>query len=798
MEDLASNSDLPMNFENLYGPRRNQSFTSVICYPVAQITSNGVWLGYNPTFYTLPLTLLQLVVMIILSRFLHILLKPLSMPSVLSDILAGVLMGPSVLGQIKWMYRLFFPVSSVVTVRTLSWLGAIYYLFLMGVKMDVSMLAKGGKPAGIALSGIVLSTVGGGLVILPLKHYTYNTMACGPFLAVFLAIQSMSAFPVIYNLLAEFRLLSSEVGRLSMSVATINEVLNWAAIILLECVRSTGHFEMKPLFIQLASTVFVVGLAVLVVRPAAIWIIRRTPEGRGVDSSHAVAILLAVLVMSLVCSAMGLSTVEGAMILGIVIPDGPPLGSMLSEKIETVINNLMLPLFYINSAQRMDLWAVTDWAAVGAVFLTICVCRIGKLVGTVLAAVSWTMPLKDAFALGLVLCSKGISEMLTYLIWANAKALDTQTSTILVLSLILNTILVSPLVKMLSNSSRPTIARSRFTIEHAQPLTELRVVTCIHRQEDIPAILVLLDATSSSVHNPTCIYAMHLVDIVGRASPLLVTHKPQNDPTHKSANSIFSAFRSFERCFDYRVPVQLVTAVAPFVSMHKDVFQIAMERKASLILLPFHKRPSVDGRLNNIDSGLHVMTPNILREAPCSVGIVVDRGNVGGRFACSLLGTCPYCVGLIFLGGPDDREALSYASRMTDHPHVTLTVWRFVFKVRGSEDCWAMADDEVVADFRTKSAGNGQVIYRERELEDGEELLNVMRNTNDVYDMIVVGRHQVGMNAELLEGLSLWSENPELGPLGDLCSSSYFFGSKATILVMQQQHNITSHAASIH
>ncbi|KAL5974747.1 hypothetical protein ACLOJK_031418 [Asimina triloba] len=798
MENPAKNGSYIGLSQNLYGPHPNQSFTRVLCYPCDQITSHGIWLGHDPTFYTLPILLFQSAITLILGRLLHILLKPLNQPSILSDILSGIILGPSVLGQFKSIYRAIFPEYSFFNMTTTSWLGIIYYLFLMGVKMDASMILKGRKAAGIAVSGILLSVVGGALVIVPLKSFTSNTMAAGGFLVIFVATLAMSAFPVIYHLLSEFRLLNTELGRLSMSVAMMNEVLGWAALILLECIRGTGHFQIKTLAKEVASTMALVLFTVLVVRPVARWIIRRTPEGKDVGSNYVVSILAGVLVMALVTNSLGLSTLEGSMIIGIVIPDGPPLGSTLTVKTETLIRNLMLPLFYANCALDVDLWNVTDWVAVGTVVLAVFAARIGKLVGTVVAGVQLAMPFNDAVALGLVLCSKGIAETLTYVHWAHYKLLDKQITTALVVSVILNTVIVSPLVKMLSSRARPSVPQSRRTIQHARPNTELRVVTCIHHQENVPVMLGLLDATTASQDNPTCIYAMHLVELVGRATPLLLTHEPRkkNGRAYSSASpastSIFGAFRSFQRHFSGHVQVQPVTSVAPFVSMHKDVCQIALESKASLILLPFHKRPSVDGRLNMVDSGLQVMSPNILREAPCSVGVLVDRGNFTVSFACSLLSTSAYRIGLIFLGGPDDREALSYASRMADHPKVTLTVWRFLSKeeARGisssSRGRERRPDDELVARFRMKNAENRQVMYRELVLEDGEELLNAMRSMDVVYDMIVVGRRQWA-NAELLGGLSLWTENPELGPLGDLCSSSDFFGGTASVLVMQQQ-----------
>ncbi|KAL5974755.1 hypothetical protein ACLOJK_031426 [Asimina triloba] len=775
-----------------YGLNRNRTYTSVVCYPAVQVVSNGFWVGDNPFLYTLPTILLQGSLVVILSRLIQVLLKPLKQPYIVSNILAGIILGPIARKELKSFHATVFPKYTAFVTSTASTLGVIYYMFLVGVRLDLSLILMGKKLLTIGVVGIVMSVSAGAIVVAALGSHTTNIMADGPFYAALISCLATSAFPVVQHLLADFHILNSDLGSNALSVALVNHVFGWITLILLESIKD-GQFRMNSLLTHLATTTAFVAFAFVALRPIMHWIVRRTPEGKSVESRYVVSILVGVLVMSLVTEFSGLSMLEGSMILGIVVPDGPPLGSTLAEKTETLVTSFMLPFFFLNSTVFMDLWGISDWTAVGILCLASFVAMAGKFLSTLVVAMFFNMTFHDAFSLSVVLCAKGMIDIIAYSQWAMLRMMDKQAFTTLMVSAVTMTAIVGPIVRSMTSSSRSLMPYTWYTIQHCKPNAELRILTCIHSQDHVPSILSLLGSVSVSKDNPICVYAMHVVDLVGRATPLLIAHKPNKKSTltsSSSSKSIFSAFRSFERHFHGHLVVQPFTSVAPSVSIHKDVCSIALQRKVSLILVPFHKQESLGGGLNSVDPVLQVMNPNIVRESPCSVGIVVDRSSFRGRFVCAVMvNSGPYNVGLFFLGGPDDREALAYAAHMGDQPRVSLTVWRLMSRDSvGENSRERRADDEMVASFRGRHAGNARVQYKELLLADCEELLNVLRTVEDVYDLVMVGRHPA-MNLVLVEGLSLWSENPELGPLGDLCSSSDFFGGTASVLVMQQQIN---------
>lgn len=166
----------------------------------------------------------------------------------------------------------------------------------------------------------------------------------------------------------------------------------------------------------------------------------------------------------------------------------------------------------------------------------------------------------------------------------------------------------------------------------------------------------------------------------------------------------------------------------------------------------------------------------------------------------------------MFFGGPDDREALAYASRMSEHPEIRLTVLRFLpgEEVFGStissnetisentnitiiteSDRERQLDDRYINEFRTRNANDESIVYIEKIVNNGEETVAAIRSIDsdqEVHDLFIVGRGQ-GTISPLTAGLTDWSECPELGAIGDLLASSDF-AAAVSVLVIQQYAGI--------
>ncbi|PQM38503.1 cation/H(+) antiporter 4 [Prunus yedoensis var. nudiflora] len=222
--------------------------------------------------------------------------------------------------------------------------------------------------------------------------------------------------------------------------------------------------------------------------------------------------------------------------------------------------------------------------------------------------------------------------------------------------------------------------------------------------------------------------------------------------------------------------------------MYDDICTLAIDKATSLIILPFHRKWSrVNGSIESENQNTRTLNCRVLETAPCSVGILVNRGHV----KCTNSSASPneaYRVALIFLGGSDDREALTFAKRVANDTYISLTVIRLV-DASGYEDGndkWEwVQDNEMLKEI--KYNGAGYVSYVEQIVEDGIKTTRKIRSLMDEneYDMFIVGRRYNVSSPQTL-GLDQWSEFPELGVIGDMLSSTDS-RCKSSVLVIQQQ-----------
>lgn len=209
----------------------NASDDAIVCYRPSMITPFSVWRGDNPLNYTLPLFVVQLILLIAATRLFVLILKPFRQPRVVAEILGRLLLGPSFLGQNDSFGRLIFPLSSVLILETMANIGLIYLLFLVGLEMDISAIKRTGKKAiFIAMVGMVLPFIVGASFSFFSNHTAATSHGAN---ILFLGVAlSATAFPVLACILADFKLLNTDLGRLALSTALINDVCAWILLVL--------------------------------------------------------------------------------------------------------------------------------------------------------------------------------------------------------------------------------------------------------------------------------------------------------------------------------------------------------------------------------------------------------------------------------------------------------------------------------------------------------------------------------------------------------------------------------------
>lgn len=365
------------------------------------------------------------------------------------------------------------------------------------------------------------------------------------------------------------------------------------------------------------------------------------------------------------------------------------------------------------------------------------------------------------------------------------QAIQPQVYTMMVMLSAMVSAISTPLIAILYDPTKPYMVNRRRTIQHTPPSTELGVVLKIHDREDIARFIDFIEVSNPTVSTPISIYGLHIIQLVGRGYPRLIDHvKLEQYSKYAIYETIHQAMKLYQESKSECIRYRAYTAMSPKRTMYRDICELALINRATLILLPYHK---------NLPRNHHrtVLVSNVLANAPCSVGVLLDKGH----FRRNLMQMVDpsdsqaqfHQLVLLFLGGADAREALYYADRMVGNLNVRLTVVRFLaYNGEGDDEMEKKLDDGVVTWFWMKNEGNRRVNYREVEVRNGEETLATVHAMNDnMFDLWIVGRRH-GINPVLLEGLTDWSENNELGVIGDYVSSMDC-DAAASVLVVQQQ-----------
>ncbi|KAJ0576660.1 putative cation/H+ exchanger, sodium/solute symporter superfamily [Helianthus annuus] len=696
---------------------RSEMASKSTCPAPMKATSEGVFQGNNPLDYALPLVIVQICLVLVLTRVLAYLLKPLRQPRVIAEIIGGILLGPSALG------------------RNTNYLHAVF--------PNRSVLAR---------------------------------------------------------ILAELKLLTTDVGKLAMSAAAVNDMAAWILLALAVALSGTGRSPLVALWVFLCGSAFIV-LCSFVIPPVFKWMARRCPEGEPVDEVYVCGTLGVVLAAGFVTDAIGIHALFGAFVVGVLIPKEGAFAGALVEKVEDLVSGLFLPLYFVSSGLKTNVASIKGAESWGLLVLVICAACFGKIAGTVGVSLLCKIPFTEALALGLLMNTKGLVELIVLNIGKDRGVLNDQTFAILVLMALVTTFITTPSViavykpaKKLAKSEykHRTIYRKDFST------SPFRMFFTFHGIRNLPTIINLIEASRGTGKNETLtVHAMHLMELTERSSAILMAHKTRKNgsPFWKKgpkANSdqILVAFETFQQLS--KVSIRPTTAISAVSSMHEDICNGAESKKAAMIVLPFHKHLRLDGHLEVARAEYRHVNRKVLEHAPCSVSILVDRGFGGSSHVSA--SNVDSLVTVLFFGGHDDHEALAYGARMAEHPGINLVVVRFLLdrdvassssvsvEIEEPDSVKTMStDDEVIAEFKEQILKDSRNKYMERMVKNGDEVMEAVREHGRC-NLVLVGRMPEG---ELVASMRKRSECPEMGPVGNLLIAPEV-DIRASVLVVQQ------------
>src|ERR1700677_4751634 len=369
---------------------------------------------------------------------------------VIGEIIGGILLGPSVLGRLAPHFSTtFFPKASLVTFDNLSTVGLVLFLFLIGMELDYTQLYRQ-RATAVMASGmsILLPFAMGALLAHSLRiRFAPHGIGSVPFVLFLGIAMSITAFPVLARILEERNLQFTPLGATAILCAAVDDVVAWS-LLAFALAFIGGEDAPSSLLFRLSGLVVYLVLMIGVMRPLAAYLVRRRRK------PELTLELLGVVVAGALLSAaatdkIGVHPLFGAFLAGVCFPRVPHWQLALRERLDMLVSVLLLPLFFALTGMRTRLDLLNDgamWLWAGLVLLA---AVFGKMGGAALAA-RWTgQSWRDAIALGALLNTRGLVELIVLNIAYSVGAFTPTLFTMLVVMALVTTMLTAPILTLL-------------------------------------------------------------------------------------------------------------------------------------------------------------------------------------------------------------------------------------------------------------------------------------------------------------------------------------------------------------
>ncbi|XP_021901638.1 cation/H(+) antiporter 2-like isoform X2 [Carica papaya] len=676
-------------------------------------------------------------------------------------------------------------------------------MFLMGLEVDKCFVKRNLHKARIIACGAVmgcaiLGAASSFLIMHVLRIHQKHVI----FAMVFIMVVTNSASPLLFRVVIDMKLDNSNVGRLAICVSLMMEISLVLLFTIVEFFMKEKSFHLFLLFS------FSTALLVIVNRHLVPWVNTWNPKEKYLTNPEVLCFCLPVLILAMSNENFGFSNIVPCFIIGLTFPREGKVARTLLRKFTYPVYEFILPIFYGYIGFQFNIQAIQHINHMIAVVLIVVVSLGAKIIGTLAACCFLKIPRNEAFFLACILNFKGNAAFLLIDVTKGSRTWwGPEVRHLLLAAMVINTLISGFIASYLLRKEEKYFAHSLTALEFHSTDSELRLLACVYTSHHASGAISLISASSGSKGTPITPQLVHLVELRKNHKAKLMYHQLEDGEEFSDEetyggddvleiNDLIDVFTK-----QSKVLIRPSKLVSPLTNLHQEMCSIAENSRVSILFLPFHKHQRIDGRLENSNEGIRTTNQKVLRHAPCSVGILVDRRQSG--FQIPHGSESVQQVATLFFGGPDDREALALSKWISMHPQVNLTVVRFLAapmnkqhlidnaSTKNHEILMSISthetenerDNSFLEDFCNRYVVSGEVEYLEKQTSNGAETLAALKDMVDKYSLFVVGKGK--RDSPITTGMNDWEECPELGIVGDLLASSEF-QINASILVIQK------------
>jgi Kef-type K+ transport system membrane component KefB len=396
----------------------------------------------------LSILLTQIIVILVMAGLFRWLFRRMGQPPVMGEMVAGIVIGPSVLGLIyPQAVSFLFPAASMETLRLLSQIGVVLFMFIVGMELNVRQLRQKGTAAVMISHASIIAPF---LLGTALSYFLYRDLAppgtSFNAFALFIGVaMSITAFPVLARILEDSGLSQTQLGVMALTCAAIGDVTAWCILALVIALVNASGIETSGITVLL--TLIFAGLMIFLVRPQLGRVIKE-PDSQ-LHRRRLIPVILAfIFVCALTTETIGIHALFGAFMAGVVMPPSTEFRNFLKDKLEAFGSHALLPLFFAFIGLRTQIGLLNDshdWLTCAVIIL---VAIAGKLGGSMLMG-RWTgMPWSQSFAIGTLMNTRGLVELVVLNIGYDLGILSGRIFAMMVLMALVTTFMTGPLLSL--------------------------------------------------------------------------------------------------------------------------------------------------------------------------------------------------------------------------------------------------------------------------------------------------------------------------------------------------------------
>lgn len=392
--------------------------------------------------------LIQIVIILATARTLGWVFRAIRQPQVIGEMIAGILLGPSLLGWLApGVSAALFPSTSLGLLNGLSQIGLVLFMFLVGLEFNPRNLRGKEHTAVVTSHASIIAPflLGSALALYLYPRLSDDSVKFTHFALFMGTAMSITAFPVLARILTERNLVRTPLGALAISCAAVDDISAWsilAGVVLL--VRSSG--SALPLWLALVLAIVFIGMMVFGVRRLARRLEATYRKQGKITQDMLALIFLLVMVSAWTTELLGLHALIGAFLAGAVMPKAEDFVSALLGKLQYICVVLLLPLFFAFTGLRTSVGLVQGGQMWFYCALICAVAILGKFGGATLAAAANGTPWREAAALGVLLNTRGLIELVVLNIGLDIGVISPALFAMLVVMALLTTFMTTPLL----------------------------------------------------------------------------------------------------------------------------------------------------------------------------------------------------------------------------------------------------------------------------------------------------------------------------------------------------------------